>query len=89
MLYCQLESARRVYEKYQVMGIGEKIFFDTMKCFPRFMDEYQAQNGSRYFDRSWWTYRQTSMRLFRIGALEYEMAESEREAASASEVQCE
>lgn len=86
MLYCQLESARHVYEKYQVMGIGEKIFFDTMKCFPRFMDECQAQKGIRYFDRGWWTYRQTSMRLFRIGVLEYEMAEANREEVSGSEV---
>ena len=73
MLYCHLESARRVYEKYRSMGISERIFIDTMKCFPRFMGECQVRNGSRYFERDFWTYRQTSMRLFRIGALEYEM----------------
>ncbi len=73
MLYCHLESARRVYDKYRLMGISEQIFIDTMKCFPRFMDECQARNKSRYFERSFWTYRQTGMRLFRIGALEYEM----------------
>ncbi len=73
MLYCYLESARRAYEKYCSKGISEHIFIDTMKCFPRFMDECQARNGSRYFERDFWTYRQTCMRLFRIGALEYEM----------------
>ena len=73
MLYCHLESARRVYEKYRSKGISKRIFINTMKCFPRFMGECQVRNGSRYFERDFWTYRQTSMRLFRIGALEYEM----------------
>ncbi len=81
MLFCHLESARRVYEKYRSLGISERIYIDTMKCFPRFMDECQARNGSRYFERSFWTYRQTSMRLFRIGALEYEMVREKGDGA--------
>lgn len=74
MLYCHLESARRAHEKYRAMGISERIFIDTMKCFSRFMNECQVRYGSRYFDRSFWTWRQTGMRLFRLGALEYEMS---------------
>lgn len=72
MLYCQLECARRVAVRCQRMGIPEKIYLDTMKCFPRFLEECKEKNGRLFFDRGWWTYRQISMQLFRIGALEYE-----------------
>lgn len=75
MLLCQLEAVRRVHAKYLDMGIPEDVFTDTMKCFARFLGECQARNGRMYFDRGWWTYRQTSMDLFRIGALEYEFGE--------------
>ena len=36
-----------------------------------------------FFDRGWWTYRQTSMSLFRIGELEYQFAAYEGEQAVA------
>ncbi len=76
MLYCQLEAARRLHRRYAKMRIPDKIFFDTMKCFPRFMAECRVRNGKRYFDRGWWTFRQVSMRIFRIGALEYELKQT-------------
>lgn len=73
MLYCQLECARRTYERYQKLQIPENIYIDTMKCFTRFAEECNKKNGAYFFDRGWWTYRQISMRLFRIGVLEYEL----------------
>ncbi len=76
MLYCQLEAARRLHRRYAKMRIPDKIFFDTMKCFPRFMAECRVRNRKRYFDRGWWTIRQVSMRIFRIGALEYELKQT-------------
>ena len=36
MLYCQLECARRIYEKYKQLQISDKIYIDTMKCFTPF-----------------------------------------------------
>lgn len=75
MLYCQLECARRLFRQYQEKQISEKIFTDTMKCFTRFIKECEEKNGQMFFDRGWWTYRQISMSLFRIGALEYEFKE--------------
>lgn len=72
MLYCQMEAARHTADRYQEMGIDQHIFIDTMKCFPRFLNECKARTGQLYFDRGWWTYRQISMTLFRIGQLEYE-----------------
>lgn len=79
MLYCQLECARRVALKYEERDIPKKIFADTMKCFTRYIQECGEKNGRMYFDRGWWTYRQISMSLFRIGALEYEMVDFEGE----------
>ena len=79
MLLCQLECARRCYAKYQDMGIPEQIFVETMKCFQRYLHECERKTGTMYFDRSWWTYRQISMRLFRVGELEYELRQTESE----------
>lgn len=68
MLACE-ES----YKKYKELGISDEIFIDTMKCFTRFSDECLKKNGICYFDRGFWTHRQTSLKLFRLGELEYEL----------------
>ena len=72
MLYCQMECACRIYERYLEKNIPDTIYIDTMKCFTRFIEECKKKNGRMLFDRGWWTYRQVSMNLFRIGALEYQ-----------------
>lgn len=73
MLLCQLECARRCHAEYRAKGISDAVFADTMKCFRRYLLECERKTGEMYFDRGWWTYRQISMRLFRIGELEYEL----------------
>lgn len=73
MLACQLVCACRDYDRYREKGISDRIYFDTMKCFTRFLGECRERTGTVVFDRGWWTYRQVSMTLFRIGELEYEM----------------
>lgn len=77
MLSCMLVCAADLFEWYQENGIPETIFYDTMKCFPRFIEECRAIDGSYAFDREWWTSRQVGGRLFRIGQLEFEMKRSE------------
>lgn len=77
MLYCQLVCACRIYDRYREMQIDDVIYVDTMKCFTRFINECHKKNGRMFFDRGWWTYRQISMSLFRIGALEYEFQKTE------------
>lgn len=72
MLYCQLECARRDADRYADKGISQEVFRETMKCFTRFLHECDKMRGHMEFDRGWWTYRQISMILFRVGALEYE-----------------
>ncbi len=79
MFVCQMEAARRLYDRYQQMGIADEIFDETMKCFTRFAEECYEKTGSYYFDRGWWSYRQVGMSLFRIGVLEYEFIELDGE----------
>lgn len=72
MLACQLSVAVENYEKYVELGIPEEIYVATMKCFSRFVCEHQVSHGYYAFDRGFWTPRQISLYLFRIGELEYE-----------------
>lgn len=81
MLYCQLECARRVFDRYQEKHIARTVYIDTMKCFTRFAEECKKKNGRMFFDRGWWTYRQISMEIFRIGELEYQLEEDRGEKA--------
>lgn len=83
MLACQLECAVRDYDRYKAAGISEFIFTDTMKCFTRFLNECRKKTGTFAFDRGWWTWRQISMTLFRLGELEYEMTEYQGQKAVA------
>ena len=55
----------------------EEVWLDTMKCYPRFISEHRRSYGFDGFDRGDWTVRQVSARLFRLGELEYELAEEE------------
>ena len=73
ILACMLKASADVYEIYKEKGISDKIYFDTMKCYTRFVDETYKMTGKLYFDRYWWTTRQAGCHLFRIGELEYEM----------------
>ena len=57
--------------------IPEEIWIETMKAFPRFISEHRRSYGYDGFDRYEWTVRQAGARLFRIGELEYELAENE------------
>ena len=71
MMSCLCET----YEVYRRMGIPDRIFVDTMKCFRRFIGEHRVSYGVYGFDRDFWTPRQISMLLFRFGELEYEMVD--------------
>ncbi len=72
ILACMLKASCDVYKIYKSIGIEDKIYFDTMKCYTRFIDETYKMTGKLYFDRYWWTTRQAGGHLFRIGELEYE-----------------
>ena len=76
LLTCFLYAARFTYGKYKELYITEKIFKDTLKAIPRFIDEHFVSYNKWAFDRDWWAYRQLALTLFRIGVLEYEMKET-------------
>ncbi len=63
---------------YQLLNIDITIYYDTMKCFKRFINESKVINSSTVFDRDWWCIRQVSMKLFRIKELEYELLEDNK-----------
>lgn len=81
MLTCMLTCAVQQYQWYQEKGISETIYFDTMRCFTRFIEECRQITGQYAFDREWWAVRQISGILFRIGELEYEMVKEGLEPA--------
>lgn len=71
-LACMLKASADIHSFYYERNIGDKIYFETMKCYPRFIAEAYQKTGKLCFDRYWWTTRQAGGHLFRIGALEYE-----------------
>lgn len=77
ILSCMLKGAVDAHDFYQSKGISDEIYFDTMKCFTRFIDESYKMTGEYLLDREWWTARQVGCHLFRIGVLEYEIKHTE------------
>lgn len=78
MLACQLTAAVKVHDRYLAMGIPDEIFCATMACFTRFLAETKRMTGKWCYDRAFWSYRQTSMVIFRIGELEYELCHDKK-----------
>ena len=76
-LAAQLFTAVDNREEGPWRDIPQEIWLDTMKCFTRFVREHHRSLGFYGFDRGFWTTRQISARLFRIGQLEYELREAE------------
>lgn len=72
-LCCMLRCALRAKAEYDRLGISEEIYVDTMGAFSRFVREHMESYGRYGFDRGFWTPRQVSCKLFRIGELEYEL----------------
>ena len=75
MLYFMLSAACWTEQQYRRIGIPNSMFIDTMACFTRFTEEHRKSYGRYGFDRDFWTIRQLSVRLFRLGELEFELAE--------------
>ena len=69
--------AVRTHADYAAKGIGEAVYWDTMKFLSRFLADDARKRGTLAFRWGWWFPRQLSMREFRLGALEYEMTEED------------
>lgn len=77
-LWEELNIACETYEKYQKKGIADDIFIATMKFCTRFLKEFNDAHGEYRYVWAWWFPRQLSMQEYRIGSLEFEVAESEQ-----------
>ena len=75
MLALQLKAALQSREMYAKQNISDQIFIATMKCFPRFVQEYMWKTGHLGFNTGWWSWRHLSLKLFRLGVLEFECNE--------------
>ena len=73
MLVCCGET----WKIYDSLGIGSDIYIATLKCFSRFINEHFESYGTYGFDRDFWTMRELSGHLFRLGTLEFELTEEE------------
>ena len=73
MLTLMLHTAVECKEDYNAMGISEDIYIASMSCFTRFVKEHMVSYGCYGFDRGFWTVRQLSLTVFRLGQLEYEI----------------
>lgn len=78
-LCCMLRCALRAKALYVKLGIPEAIYTDTMAAFSRFVREDWKSYGFYGFTRTFWTTRQVSGKLFRIGQLEYELTAKDDE----------
>lgn len=58
---------------YRRLGIPEEIYFTTMGCISRFLEETRVLLGRWAYDRGFWTWRQTGGLLLRLGTLEFEL----------------
>ena len=77
LLLLNLFAAQAAKAEYTKRGIPQDVYDATMGCFSRFINETYASKGIYTFDRHFWTYRQTSLRLFRLGTLEYEFIDGD------------
>lgn len=72
-LAASLQCALGTWELYRQKGLSLDLFTATMGCFTRFVQEHMESYGRYGFDRDFWTVRQLSAVLFRVGELEYEL----------------
>lgn len=72
MLCIELVSAVRAHANYVARGISDEIYFETMKVYTRYAQEYLDTYGTWGFDRGFWVPRHSALTIFRLGTLEYE-----------------
>jgi len=74
-LISQLLAALQTRQIFAQKGIPDDIFLATVKCLSRFSGEHLVSFGHYGFNRSWWSYRYLCGINYRLGALEFEIAD--------------
>lgn len=72
LLTLYLAAACRTRRRFREAEIPDVVFWATLGCLPRFLQETRRRQGRLCFDRGFWCWRQLSGRLFRLGTLEFE-----------------
>lgn len=72
-LYLYLRFAADAREAYEKAGIHEKIYWDTMGDIAVWADNCLRQYGEAGIEEAEWLWRHVTMRLFRLGRLQYEI----------------
>ena len=68
-----LQLAFSTYAKYQEMAIPDNVFFSTFSDIRIWADWYRRHTGKRGLDRIHWFRGHISLRLFRLGELQFEV----------------
>lgn len=76
-LYLQL--AEDAFLLYKEKGIPEDIYFDTMGDILIWTENCERKYGETGIDEAEWLWRHVTLRLFRIGRLQYEKIEPDRD----------
>ena len=66
------------WKRYQEKGIPLAVFADTMRFASRYLRDRKKAVGRYGFTAPWWFPRELALQEFRLGALEFEMAEEEK-----------
>ncbi len=68
-----------VSRQYKEKGIGEDVLLDTLADLPRWTDIWSNLKNELYFGELSWLKRHMSLKLFKIGRLQFCMAKSEHD----------
>ncbi len=78
-LWEEMRLACGSWDEYRRRGLPEDVFDDTMRFCTRYVIDELKASGRYRFTAGWWFPRQLALELFRLGSLEFEMAEEPEE----------
>ena len=79
-----LMMAGEVWEQYQMAGISEKIWLDTMSDIRIWSDKYRRETGGTGLVQTGWLAHHLTLELFRLGRLQFEPTRLEEPVPSPS-----
>lgn len=74
-----LMMCEKLKERYAQKGIDEKILLDTLSDIGTWLDTWSDLKGELYLGELSWLKRHLSMRLFRLGSLQYYMTKCRKD----------
>lgn len=78
-LYLYIRLAVEAKEAYQEAGITDKIYYDTMQDIIIWIENCQKMYGETGIEEGEWLWRHVTLKLFRIGRLQYELIEPQQD----------